>query len=273
MAKRRVVMRTRYFDSLSNGEIKTYLGRNDVIFIPVGTVEYHGEMPVGAEHVLPLAFAVRLAEKTDALVLPHLVYFYPGATAVGLGTIHVSPETGKAYLREVCASLLRQGFRRQVLLTAHGPASLTLAPFIREFFEEFHCPIAYLELGAQFHRAKPPADFDLAIWGAYHLLGRLEDIPFKQRVRRRVPNPPAMGKVFGTGARAGFFFTHDELQHGWWPDRKMTPKLRAERARKGLENIDRVLDAMEVERLLEGLRELDRTMQSEVWPKFGKRLP
>jgi hypothetical protein len=30
---------------------------------------------------------------------------------------------------------------------------------------------------------------------------------------------------------------------------------------------------MQVEQLLAGLRELDRTMQKEVWPKFGRRLP
>jgi hypothetical protein len=114
---------------------------------------------------------------------------------------------------------------------------------------------------------------DLMIWGAYHLLGRLDEIPTKQRVRRRVKNPPALGRVFGTGAHAGFYFTHDELQHGWWPDRKMTPELRAQRARTGLEHINRVLKAMQIDELLAGLRELDRTMQREVWPKFGSRLP
>ena len=75
-------MRTRFLDSLTNAEVTAYLERNDLIFLPVGTVEMHGEMPLGCEHVLPLAFAQRMAEETDGLVLPHLVYFYPGATAM-----------------------------------------------------------------------------------------------------------------------------------------------------------------------------------------------
>ena len=78
-------LRTRSLDSLNNREISEYLQRNDIIVIPVGTVELHGEMPVGCEHVLPLAFARRIAEEADALVLPGMIYFYPGATAIAQG--------------------------------------------------------------------------------------------------------------------------------------------------------------------------------------------
>src|SRR5262245_32802859 len=89
-------MRTRMFDALTTREISGYLARNDIILIPIGTVEMHGEMPVGAEYVLPLAVATRMAEQVDALVLPHLAYFYSGATAIGHGTLDISPSAGLA---------------------------------------------------------------------------------------------------------------------------------------------------------------------------------
>jgi creatinine amidohydrolase len=115
-------MRTRFFDALTNREIEEYLGRSDIIFLPLGTAEMHGEMPVGCEHVLPIAFCLKMAAEVDGLVLPGLHYFYPGATAIGKGSIQVSPSVGAAYLKAICHSLLRQGFRRQVLVSAHGPA-------------------------------------------------------------------------------------------------------------------------------------------------------
>src|SRR5579872_5279867 len=78
-------MRTRYLTSLTNTEIEDYLKRNDVIFIPVGNVEVHGGFPTDCEYVGPLAFAVKMAEEADGLVLPNLAYFFPGGTVVGKG--------------------------------------------------------------------------------------------------------------------------------------------------------------------------------------------
>jgi creatinine amidohydrolase len=76
-------MRSRYLTTLNNFEISDYLKRSDVLFIPVGTVEMHGVMPVESEYVLPLAFALTMARKVDGLILPHMAYFYPGGTAIG----------------------------------------------------------------------------------------------------------------------------------------------------------------------------------------------
>jgi hypothetical protein len=43
-------MRTRYFTQLTNPEIEDYLKRNDVIIIPVGTVESMGAFPTDLEY-------------------------------------------------------------------------------------------------------------------------------------------------------------------------------------------------------------------------------
>src|SRR6185437_2476034 len=107
-------MRTRLLTSMTNTEIEQYLKRNDVIFIPVGTVEPHAELSIDAEYVGPLAFAMKLAEEGDGLVLPGLSYFFPDATIVGRGAVHMTPSEGTAYLLTIAHSLLRQGFRRQV---------------------------------------------------------------------------------------------------------------------------------------------------------------
>src|SRR5438128_6252571 len=77
-------MRTRYLPSLTNPEVEQYLKRNDVIFIPVGTVESFGTMPMDLEYAMAEAYALKMAEEADGLVLPHVIYFYPGVTVTGV---------------------------------------------------------------------------------------------------------------------------------------------------------------------------------------------
>jgi creatinine amidohydrolase len=269
-SSRPTAMRTRIFESLSTYEITAYLKRNDVVYLPVGTVEMHGQMPVGVEHIMPLAIALRMAEQTDGLVMSGLQYFYPGATLVGDGTIGVTPTLGKAYLREICLSLLRQGFRRQVLLTAHGPAFVTVAPMVREFFEETRCPIAYLDLNRPISKVK--ADFDKMIWGSYSLLGRLEELQ-PQPHGRRNPDPPEQSTLGGEHMVNFGYYLCDVTQHGWWPKKRMTAAERQARAREGVRDIDRVLQAVGPTKMIAKLRKLDTYVQKKVLPKYGHRLP
>lgn len=42
-------MRTRILPRMLNDEAETYLTRNDVIIVPVGTVELHGDCPLTAK--------------------------------------------------------------------------------------------------------------------------------------------------------------------------------------------------------------------------------
>ena len=78
-------MRTRYFTSLSNVEVEQYLKRNDVIFVPVGTSESFGTMPNDMEYTMAEAYALKMAEEADGLILPHIIYLYPGVTVTGVG--------------------------------------------------------------------------------------------------------------------------------------------------------------------------------------------
>lgn len=139
------VMRTRYFTGLTNPEIEQYLKRNDVIFIPVGTVESMGAFPTDLEYVMAEAYALKMAQEADGLVLPHVIFFYPGVTVTGKGSVYIPQEIGLAYLKAIAQSLLRQGFRRQIYISAHGPSNQYVSAMVREFFEETKDPILYVE--------------------------------------------------------------------------------------------------------------------------------
>ena len=111
-------MRTRIIQKMLNDEVEEYLTRNDIVIVPVGTVEMHGGFPLDSETVVSEAFALKMAEACDGLVLTGLPYFYAGATASGRGTVQVSIQEGIRYLTGIAESLLRQGFKRQIYISA-----------------------------------------------------------------------------------------------------------------------------------------------------------
>ena len=198
-------VRTRYFTSLTNPEIEQYLKHNDLIFIPVGTVESMGAFPTDLEYTMAEAYALKMAEEADGLILPHVIFFYPGVTVTGRGSIYIPQETGLEYLKAIARSLLRQGFRRQIYISAHGPSNQYVSALVRDFFEETKDPILYIEAGrllrnAQQSGAAPQPrqgtnNFRAVGYGAYEIVGRLNEVPLSLEVaapsEQPLPPPPA----------------------------------------------------------------------------------
>lgn len=185
-------MRTRILPKMLNSEVQEYLTHNDIIIVPVGTVEMHGGLPLDVETNISEAVGLKMAEACDALVLTGLPYFYSGATASGRGTVQVSVRQGIDYLGAIARSLLRLGFKRQIYISLHGPAHMTVSPLVRDFYDETGVPILYMDMTMQlFNNARDlfqtdkmttdPKAFmkllDSMFVGAYQIMGRIEDVP------------------------------------------------------------------------------------------------
>ena len=185
-------MRTRILPKMLNSEVQEYLSHNDIIIVPVGTVEMHGGLPLDVETNISEAVGLKMAEACDALVLTGLPYFYSGATASGRGTVQVSVRQGIDYLGAIARSLLRLGFKRQIYISLHGPAHMTVSPMIRDFYDETGVPILYMDMTMQlfnnardlFQTDKMATDtkgfmklLDSMFVGAYQIMGRIEDVP------------------------------------------------------------------------------------------------
>lgn len=185
-------MRTRILPKMLNSEVQEYLTHNDIIIVPVGTVEMHGGMPLDVETNISEAVGLKMAEACDGLVLTGLPYFYAGATASGRGTVQVSVRQGIDYLGAIARSLLWLGFKRQIYISLHGPAHMTVSPMVRDFYDETGVPILYMDMTMQlFNNARDlfqtdkmatdPKAFmkllDSMFVGAYQIMGRIEDVP------------------------------------------------------------------------------------------------
>lgn len=265
-------MRTRFFEQMTEQEVRDYLKKNDIILLPVGVVEMHGEMPLGCEHVLPLAFADRIAEEVDGLVLTGLVHFFAGATAIGKGTINVRPSIGAAYLKDIFRCLWGNGFRRIICLTAHGPAQITVNNAVREYFDETRHTVAYVDLDGQFGRVRETnpkgADFNKLIWGAYAHLGRLDEIKMDQKPIKKAPPPLAVQKLQQKRVGFGYAFA-DISHHGWWPEKRaLTEGERLARAEEGLTQMESVLKVLNARELVQTLRDVQQYHKTKV----GKQL-
>lgn len=221
-------MRTRIFNKMTAGEIEEYLARGgDTIFLPVGVVEIHGELPVDCETILAEGYSVAMAEKCDGLVLADLPYFYPGGTVVGNATVHLSIYDGIAYLHKIAKSLVGQGFKKIFLVTGHAPASLTVDAFCRDFFEATLIHPCHIELMRFMGRTMgEKAAFDLSVFdkticGAYKIVGQENCLPVRPdavaSVGERLPNPPEMENLISRlrpiGGPVALVFS-DLKQHG-----------------------------------------------------------
>ena len=69
------VMRTRDITRMSQFDVGRYLQRNDVVFVPVGSVEGNGASPSDKDYATALGMAVAMAETVDAVYAPNLSYF------------------------------------------------------------------------------------------------------------------------------------------------------------------------------------------------------
>lgn len=273
-------MRTRFLTRLINREAENYLARRDVIFIPVGTTEMHGAMPLDCETVLPEAIAMLMAERADGLVLPHLPYFYAGATANGRGTLQMSIKTGYDYLYAVAKALIKQGFRRLVFVTYHAPAKLTIAPVVRDLFAETHVPVIHVDGFLSMYKyttSQAGADIDMSgdhaydiHLAAYDLLGRLEDVPVTASptldCSGEMAKSTAHLKVMRDLTGEWPMYYADEMDHMPTP---VIPNeaVRKERAENGKKILNRFIDWSRIDEVIEAMNEGDAYHQ-KVFEKY-----
>ena len=256
-------MRTRIFGKLLNSEVQDYLKENDIIIVPVGTTEMHGGFPLDCETVISEAYALKMAESCDGLVLTGLPYFYAGATASGRGTVQVSVRQGIDYLGAIARSLLRLGFKRQVYLSFHGPAHMTICPMVRDFYDETGVPILYMDMMMQFGKNKDlftdfSAFHDITV-GAYKLMNRIDDVPLVTGYSHRNPQSCApFNDLFGLGyqsAAVGYCFGENG-------DHMSTPDIpdiatRDAMAEKGAAYICKMVERMDMLHVVDQLRKLE----------------
>jgi len=105
---------------MSWSEFEDALREVDLVIIPVGAVEAYGpHLPLGTDAIVALHIATRVAEKTKALVSPPVYVGQSYALSNFPGTLSVRTAHLKGYLKDICESLVNQGFKRIFFICGH----------------------------------------------------------------------------------------------------------------------------------------------------------
>lgn len=116
----------RYFPYLSWTDIRDLPNQENVVIVqPVGAIEQHGpHLPIAVDAAIALAVLgkamTKLAPTVPAYALPCLYYGKSNEHWHFPGTITLSATTLITTLMDVGESLYRSGFRKWVLMNAHG---------------------------------------------------------------------------------------------------------------------------------------------------------
>ena len=106
--------------------------RADTAVLSIGSVEQHGpHLPVGTDMLIGQCLARGVAERLGAYLLPTLPIGNCREHMGRAGTVWMRPETLYAVVQDICLSLREQGFRRIVIIPAHG-GLWVLKPAVRE---------------------------------------------------------------------------------------------------------------------------------------------
>jgi creatinine amidohydrolase len=280
-------LHTRDLTRLSQVQVADYLKRSDIVFIPVGAVETNGIMPSDRDYVSPLAYAVAMADELDALYMPGLIWSYPGTTMIASATVNISPSQGISFLRGLAQSLLHQGFRRQVYISSgQGPAPLTAGVLVREFFDEEHVPLLYIDMDTYLPKLKlDPQARSKALYGAHYMTGRLIDLPLQgdygeaeSRAAGPVPDNTGLAglnKLGYAGSLSLGSWVPDVMAHGSGtpPPLPANAAEREEWGKQGQAQIIAIVKQMHLQEAMEDLKKHDEYTNEVLVPKFGKILP
>ena len=88
--------------------------------LPVGALEAHGVIGVGADTLIPVRLAEAIAGRLEALVAPAIPYGVVKTLEGHPGTVGVGSRSFRRFAGDVLESLARGGFRKILVLNGHG---------------------------------------------------------------------------------------------------------------------------------------------------------
>jgi creatinine amidohydrolase len=140
------------FGELTSAEIAALAKgkKKPIVILPMGATEAHGEhMPVWTDSVTPYALATRVAERTNALVLPPIEYGFCYTLRPWSGTVSLKSATLAAVIRDITSELVRNGFDRILFMNGHGANATVAGHVLKELSDELKftaCVVSWWEM-------------------------------------------------------------------------------------------------------------------------------
>jgi len=118
-------------------EVKEYLKTNDIVLFPTGSTEQHGKhIAEDNDAFTALEVSRRVAERTGVLVAPVMPFGYSPHHMGFPGSITLPFDVLVNVYVEVCRSLMKHGFKKIVIMNAHGGNTNSIGEALRRLKEE-----------------------------------------------------------------------------------------------------------------------------------------
>lgn len=110
-----------YLPHMTSPEVAALQKRSDIVIIPVGSLEQHGNhLPIGTDFINGVERCKLIAQERDMLVAPVLMVGQSPYHMGFSGTVTLKAETIIQVHMEAVESLIRHGFRRFIIMNSHG---------------------------------------------------------------------------------------------------------------------------------------------------------
>jgi creatinine amidohydrolase len=106
---------------MTSEEFEAMAQADPVVIVPVGALEEHGRhLPLGADMIQPLHVLDEVARRTGSFLAPPIPYGVCTTTRPFPGTVSVSVDSLKAYVRDILDDFVRNGVRRIMIVSGHA---------------------------------------------------------------------------------------------------------------------------------------------------------
>jgi creatinine amidohydrolase len=110
-----------YLPHMTSPEVAALLEKTDMVIIPAGSLEQHGNhLPIGTDFINGVEECKLIAQERELLVAPVLMLGQSPYHMGFPGTITLRAETIVNVYLEAVESLIRHGFKRFIIMNAHG---------------------------------------------------------------------------------------------------------------------------------------------------------
>ncbi len=134
------------WENLRAPQLRALAGQDAIVLVPVGSMEQHGQhLPVGVDAMVAREVCLRaaaLVQDSHPVVVAPTVWtgLAEHHMAYG-GTFTLDFDTFRAFLRNICGSLVRHSFRRIFLLNGHGGNIDALNTIVQELTLALEVPV------------------------------------------------------------------------------------------------------------------------------------
>jgi hypothetical protein len=166
-----------------------------------------------------------------------------------------------------------------------GPAPLTGGTLVREFYDEEHVPILYIDMDMYLPKLKLPPDArSKLMYGTHYIAGRIIDIPCKGDYGEAEGEPAGpvpentglagLSKLGYSGSLTLGSWVPDVMSHGnGKPVLPANPAEREEWGKQGQAQLIAIIKQMHLKEAMDDLKQHDDYTNKVLVPKFGKILP